>query len=370
MKQNSREWLKSSLGIGGLILAPSTFLNANEEKNFNQRKYNLPIKLSSNENPYGPSKRVLERVKKSFEYGCRYPYSYADDLSIILARKHSVDPESIIITGGSTEGLRITGVTFSRGGGEIIAAKPTFLALTDYAQKWGATVNWVPVTNDMGYDLDEIEKRISKKTKLVFLCNPNNPTGTLVPKEKLNDFCSIVSKDTVLFSDEAYYEFIEQQDYPSMINLVKQGLNVVVSKTFSKVYGMAGLRIGYLIAKPELAKKIRENIVAMSNVLAIEGAKEALVDKEFFNFSINKTNEAKESIYETLDHLGLRYVRSHTNFIFFKSGIDIRKLGPTMLEKGVRIGRPFPPFYDWCRISCGTSQEVNRFITSILEVYG
>ena len=165
MKQNRREWLKSSLGIGGLILAPSTFLNANEEKHFNQSKYNLPIKLSSNENPYGPSKRVLERVKKSFEYGCRYPYSYADDLSIILARKHSVDPESIIITGGSTEGLRITGVTFSRGGGEIIAAKPTFLALTDYAQKWGATINWVPVSSDMGYDLDEIEKRISKKTK-------------------------------------------------------------------------------------------------------------------------------------------------------------------------------------------------------------
>jgi len=369
MKQNRREWLKSSLGIGGLILAPSTFLSANEEKQFNQREYISPIKLSSNENPYGPSQRVLERVKKSFNHGCRYPYSYADDLAIILARKHSVDPESIIITGGSTEGLRITGVTFSRGGGEIIAAKPTFLALMDYAQRWGATVNWVPVTSDMGYDLDEIEKRISKKTKLVFLCNPNNPTGTLVPKEKLNDFCSTVSNHAVLFSDEAYYEFIEEQDYPSMINLVRQGLNVVVSKTFSKVYGMAGLRIGYLIAKPELAKKIRENVVAMTNVLAIEGAKEALVDKEFFKFSLSKTKEAKETIYKTLDHLGLRYVRSHTNFVFFKSGMDIRKLGPKMLEKGVRIGRPFPPFYDWCRISTGTSQEVNRFITSILEVY-
>ena len=165
MKQNRREWLKSSLGIGGLILAPSTFLNASEEKYFNQRKYNLPIKLSSNENPYGPSKRVLERVKKSFEYGCRYPYSYADDLSIILARKHSVDPESVIITGGSTEGLRITGVTFSRGGGEIIAAKPTFLALTDYAQKWGATINWVPVSTEMGNHLKDKQRRISKKTK-------------------------------------------------------------------------------------------------------------------------------------------------------------------------------------------------------------
>ncbi len=369
MKQNRREWLKSSLGIGGLILAPSTFLSANEVKRFNQREYGLPIKLSSNENPYGPSERVLERVTKAFDFGCRYPYSYADDLAEILAKKHSVDPESIIITGGSTEGLRITGVTFSKGGGEIIAAKPTFLALMDYAQKWGANINWVPVSNNMGYDLDEVEKRVSKKTKLVFLCNPNNPTGTIVAKEKLKDFCSVVSRKTILFSDEAYYEFVEEPNYPSMIDLVKEGSNVIVSKTFSKVYGMAGLRIGYLIAKPDLAKKIRDNVVAMSNVLAIEGAKEALVDKDFFDFSIKKTREAKESIYKTLDHIGLKYVKSHTNFIFFKSGIDIRELGPKMLEKGIRIGRPFPPFYDWCRISTGTSQEVNRFISSMLEVY-
>lgn len=370
MKQNRREWLKSSLGIGGLILAPTTFLSAKEAEYFNQRVYNLPIKLSSNENPYGPSKKVLERIREAFDHGCRYPYSYADELSEILAKKHSVDPESIIITGGSTEGLRIAGVTFSRDGGEIIAGMPTFLALMEYAQKWGANINWVPVASDMGYDLDEIEKRISRKTKLVFLCNPNNPTGTIVAKDKLKDFCSVVSKKAILFSDEAYYEFIEESNYPSMVDLIKKGHNVIVSKTFSKVYGMAGLRIGYLIAKPDLAKKIRENVVAMSNVLAIEGAKEALNDKEFFEFSLEKTKQVKESIYKTFDHIGLKYVKSHTNFVFFKSGIDIRKLGPKMLEKGVRIGRPFPPFYDWCRISTGTSEEVNHFISSILEVYG
>ena len=132
---------------------------------------------------------------------------------------------------------------------------------------------------------------------------------------------------------------------------------------------MAGLRVGYLIAKPEIASKIRKNIVAMSNVLAIEAAKEALQDDVFYKFSLTKNKEAKTRIYKLLDHLKLDYVPSHTNFIFFHSKRDIRELGTKMLEKGVRIGRPFPPFYDWCRISSGTIEEVDLFIKGMLEVY-
>ena len=188
--------------------------------------------------------------------------------------------------------MKISGLTFASNGGEIISGQPTFLAMMDYAKQWGATVNWVPVGKDKGYDLDEIEKRVSSNTKLIFLCNPNNPTGTLVPAKKLVEFCDSVSKKTIVFSDEAYYDFIETPNYPSMIEAVKKGDNVIVSKTFSKVYGMAGLRVGYLIAKPEIASQIRKNIVAMSNVLAIEAAKEALDDKSFYNFSLSKNKEA------------------------------------------------------------------------------
>ena len=132
---------------------------------------------------------------------------------------------------------------------------------------------------------------------------------------------------------------------------------------------MAGLRVGYLIAKPEIASKIRKNIVAMSNVLAIEAAKEALEDTSFYNFSLSKNKEAKDKICKLLDHLNLNYVTSHTNFIFFHSKKDIRDLGPKMLKKGVKIGRPFPPFYDWCRISTGTLEEVDVFIKGMLEIY-
>lgn len=366
--QTRRDWLRSSIGIGGLMLAPSGLLSAQQKADFQPRSLEPIIRLSSNENPYGPSKKVQERIKQSFVHGCRYPYAYSDDLEQ-LAKKHGVAPESIIITGGSTEGLRITGLTFASNGGEIISGQPTFLAMMDYAEQWGATINWVPVGEDKGYDLDEIEKRISSKTKLIFLCNPNNPTGTLVPAKKLVDFCDVASKKAIVFSDEAYYDFIETPNYPSMIDAVKRGDNVIVSKTFSKVYGMAGLRVGYLIAKPEIAAQIRKNVVAMSNVLAVEAAKEALVDDAFYQFSLAQNKEAKARIYSLLDQLKLTYVKSHTNFIFFHAKKDIRELGPAMLAKGVRIGRPFPPFYDWCRISTGTQEEVSIFIKGMMEVY-
>ncbi|MFC4722331.1 pyridoxal phosphate-dependent aminotransferase [Geojedonia litorea] len=373
MELNRRQWLKTTALAGGFTLFNGLTgiqpLTAEERIKFNPRPFSTPVRLSSNENPYGPSERVRTAIKNAFDEGCRYPYSYSDQLAELLAQKHGVDPESIIITGGSTEGLKIAGITFTANGGEIIAAKPTFLAMMQYAEMWGAKINWVPVDEHMGYDLQEIEKRISSDTKMVFLCNPNNPTSTLLPAEQLTDFCASVSKRTVVFSDEAYYDYIEDPNYPSMIDLVKKGENVVVSKTFSKVYGMAGMRIGYLIAPPHLAQQIRRNIVAMSNVYAIEGAKEALLDDEFYRFSLKKNKEAKAIIYNTLDHLELPYIKSHTNFVFFKSGKNINELGSQMLDKGVSIGRAFPPFYDWCRISTGTIEETQFFAQNLIGLY-
>lgn len=367
--QSRRDWLRSSVGIGGLLLAPEMVLSNQEIKKFNPRPLLETIKLSSNENPYGPSELVQKAVVKAFDHGCRYPYAYSDKLAIKLAKKHGVDPESIIITGGSTEGLKITGLTFTQGGGEIIAGQPTFLAMMDFAEQWGAKINWVPVDKNKGYDLNSIKDQININTKLVFLCNPNNPTGTVIPKNSLKDFCMNASKKTIIFSDEAYYDFIQEADYPSMDTLVREGANVIVSKTFSKVYGLAGLRIGYLIAPLHLAKQIRSNVVAMSNVLAIAAAEKALEDQEFYDFSLNKIKQGRKLITDTLDELKLSYIPSNTNFVFFHSKKHIDDLGKQMLEKGVRIGRPFPPFYDWCRISVGTLPEVQAFTNALKEVY-
>ena len=364
--QTRRNWIRSSIGLGGLLLAPNLALSKEEIRKFNPRPLSKTIKLSSNENPYGPSEKVQKAVIKAFENGCRYPRAYSSALANKLAKLHGVNSENIIITGGSTEGLKITGLTFANGGGEIIAAKPTFLAMMNFAKQWGAKIRWVPVGKDKGYDLNAINNRINTNTKLVFLCNPNNPTGTVVGKESLIDFCSSASKKTIIFSDEAYYDFIQTPNYPSMDSLVREGENVIVSKTFSKVYGLAGFRIGYLIAPSHLSNVIRKNIVAMTNVLAIAAADKALDDNEFYNFSLNKIIEGRKIITTTLDKIGLKYTPSNTNFVFFHSKRHIDDLGKQMLEQGVKIGRPFPPFYDWCRISIGTLEETQIF-TKVLE---
>ena len=374
--QSRRDWFKSSIGIGGLMLTPS-ILTAEEIKKYNPRSKSSIVKLSSNENPYGPSERVLNAIKNSFNDACRYPYEFIQELQKTLARKHDVPIESIVITGGSNEALRITGLAISNQGGNIVAGQPTYLALMNYAEAWGAEIKWVPVDSDKGYDLKKIRESIDKETNMVFIANPNNPTGTLLNANSLANFCEDISKQTLVFCDEAYYDYINEKDYPSMDYLVRKGENVIISRTFSKVYGMAGLRIGYLVLKPKLADDLfgkyspygRPNIMAQTNVLAVAAASEALKDTDFYKFSLKKANEEKDKIYKLLDYLDLKYVKSSTNFVFFESKKHIDKLTAEMLEKGVRIGRPFPPFYDWCRISTGTSQEVDIFIESMLEVY-
>jgi len=240
--------------------------------------------------------------------------------------------------------------------------------MLNYAETWGANIHWVDVDENKVYDVEEIEKRISEKTDLVFLCNPNNPTSTILPKDKLLDFVSSAAQKTVVFSDEAYYDFISEPDYPSMVEFVKKDERVIVSRTFSKVYGLAGLRIGYLIAKPEIANKIRERVVAFTNIFAIKAAIAALKDQSFYDFSVKKVNEGKQLMARSMDELGLTYLPSHTNFMFFKTGMDIEKFNKLMLEKGVKVGRPFPPFNKWCRISTGTIDEVKRFNQAMMKV--
>jgi histidinol-phosphate aminotransferase len=368
-----RSWLKkASLGSGLAALGSTgiiSSLSAEEIKKFNPRPIDGPIRLGSNENPYGPSESMRKAMIKAFDNGCRYPWGYNKDLVKMIAEKEGVPEDHIVLVAGSTEGLKIAGITFG-GGGEIISCSPTFLSMMSYAELWGTDINWVPLTKDLDFDLEEIEKRVSYKTKMVFLCNPNNPTGKLLPADQVMDFCKTVSKHAVVFSDEAYYDYITEANYPSMVELVKQGYDVVVSRTFSKVYGLAGIRMGYLIAKPELATLLSDRVVANTNIMAIEASKAAIRDKEFYQFSLQKTKEAKAMLTKTLDALKLPYLDSHANFIFFHSGREINELNKTMLAKGFIIGRPFEPLNDWCRVSTGTIEEVALYNKAIQEVLG
>jgi len=327
-----------------------------------------PVKLSSNENPYGPSKRVRTVITNTFDEACRYPFGNLRELVLAIAEKEGVHKDCVVVTGGSTEGLKATGLVFGQGGGEVIAADPTFQAMLRYAETFGAYVHRVPLNDKMEHDLEAMSKRVTSKTRLIFVCNPNNPTGTILDKNALKDFCTSHDQQAVIFSDEAYYDFITEPDYPSMVELVKQDRNVIVSKTFSKVFGMAGLRIGYLIARPDIASRLKAAVMANTNILAIEAAKEALKDDDFYKFSLLKNTEAKQHIYTTLDSLGLPYIKSHTNFVFFKTGKPIRDVISQMQAENVLIGRPFPPMNTWARISTGTMQEMELFSKGLKKV--
>ncbi|MGJ3234538.1 pyridoxal phosphate-dependent aminotransferase [Marivirga sp.] len=364
-----RQWLKS-IGLAGTMafINPAQLLSNDSPASYGGSKSEL-IKLNFNENPYGPSKSVRQAMNSTFDNVCRYPFSDLKELVKNIAAKEGVTEDHIVVTGGSTEGLRATALTYGSGSGEIIAAHPTFQAMLNYAENLGAYVHRVPVNEKMEHDLEGMAARVTNKTRLIFLCNPNNPTGTLLDKEKIQDFCNSLENKAVIFSDEAYYDYITEPEYPSMVELVKEGKNIIVSKTFSKVYGLAGIRIGYLIARPDIADILKKNIMAMTNVLAIAAANEALQEDDFYKFSIAKNMEAKQLIYKTLDRLKLDYIPSHTNFVFFHSNQHINELSSKMINEGVAIGRPFPPLYDWARISTGTVEQTNSFCLALEKVY-
>ena len=374
MKFSRRDWLRSAGLLGGASLLAGNFpiqkLSAEEIDTFNPRPLESLVRLGSNENPYGPSKKMREAMTNAFQIGCRYPWSYNKELQEMIAAREGVPSDHVVLVAGSTEGLKITGITYAGPGDEIISGLPTFLSLMTYAEIWGADINWVPLDKNMDYDLQEIEKRVSSKTKLVFLCNPNNPTGKLLPAKQVMDFCETVSRKTMVFSDEAYYDYIEDSSYPSMVELVKKGHNVIVSKTLSKVYGLAGIRLGYLIARPDIAAKLSERVVANTNVMAIEAGKAALKDEEFYRFSLQKNKEARQMIESTLDQLGLEYLPSQANFVFFNAKRDVSQLAKSFQEKGIIIGRPFPPLNEWCRVSTGTLEEVAMFNRALVQVMG
>jgi len=368
---NRRNWLKlaSIAGAAPLLKPLDNFIYPNSPIDIDSMVDVDYVRLNYNENPFAPSKKVKEAIINSFDISARYPGKPINELERKIAAREGLDPKNIVVTGGSREGLKATGLIFGLEGREIITCVPTYYALMSYADHFGAYINKVPLTKNLEYDLDGIDARISSNTSMVFICNPNNPTGNVLDPEKLKSFCESNAHRTMVFVDEVYSDYITTDGYPTMTSLIKKDLNVIISRTFSKVYGLAGLRVGYIIAREDIAIRIREGLQAGSNVLAVVAALASLEDEEFFRYSLNKNNEAKELIYHTLDELGLEYIRSHTNFVFFHSGKNINDMIREMKKRNILIGRPFPPLLDWCRVSTGTIDEVEKFNRALKAIY-
>ena len=229
----------------------------------------------------------------------------------------------------------------------------------------------VPVGEDMHIDLKAMYAAIRPDTRMVYLCNPNNPIPSIIEKKALEDFVRTVSKDRLVFIDEAYYEYVDNPDFSSMMHLVAEGLNnVLIARTASKIHGFAGLRVGFGFAHPDVLAKLNRVMTGSVNILAEHAAYASYQDSEFQDFSRMKNKEGLAILEGMYDELGLKYVKSNANFSFVETGIDVREFQQAMREHNILVGRPFEPFTRWARISIAKPEEMSYLVQTYKKLYG
>jgi histidinol-phosphate aminotransferase len=315
--------------------------------------------LCWNENPYGPSPAARAAIAKSIADGCRYPDDENPQLVKLLADKEGFAPDHIVTGTGSGELLRALGLLAARQNGEIIAAEPTYSELTEYAKHAGATLKGVPVDKELRHDLNAMQSAVSAKTRLVYICNPNNPTGTMVDSASIAAFVASLPDHVTTVIDEAYMEFVEGT--PSSVNLVNAPKRVVILRTFSKLHGMAGVRYGYGIARPELIAEISAACMTTPNIFAVRGAYASLGDKTFLTECRARIVASRTRLTAELERLKFPYAEPHGNFVFFDTGAPIKQFTEFMRQRNIAVARRFPPFENWCRITIGTAPQMAAF---------
>ncbi|PRY88449.1 pyridoxal phosphate-dependent aminotransferase [Mongoliibacter ruber] len=384
ISMNRRNWLKSSLmTLGTMAVAPAIALPRSTSHksgtsiikevipSFSIDETRIMARLSANENPYGPSPKVIEAVSSSISAGNRYGHSDAATLIKMISEKEGVSPEHIMLGPGSSDLLEKTAfVRFMEGKGNIVSADPAYMSIIQTAESLGATWKPVLLTSDYAHDLKAMEKAVDQDTKLVYICNPNNPTGTITDPVALKAFCSKVSKQTPVFVDEAYLEFLDKPEDHSMVGLIAEGNDVIVARTFSKLHGMAGLRIGYIVAQPERIKSITSKVRSTMGlcVTSLKGAIASLQETAFLESCKSRNAECRSYITEEITALGYELIPSHTSFLLFPLNMDGETFMKGMYAGGVGIRVFTINDQPYCRVSMGTMEEMKLFIDTVKSV--
>lgn len=396
-KINRRDLLKNGmLTFAGLSLIPqntwanlvesaqekgNTFLFDNLSVNNTFNEFTPPVLnlkeenelkaiLRANENPYGPPPKALEAFKNEAFKGNRYAWKTLKELKTKIAKKEGVKPEQIMMGPGSSDLLEKTAMVFFQNGGNVVSADPSYMSLMIVAQSVGGKWKSYKLLDDSQHDLDAMAAGVDADTKLVYVCNPNNPTGSVTNAKKLYDFCDRVSEKTTVFVDEAYIELSENGMKDSMVSLIQKGKDVIVLRTFSKIHGMAGLRIGYIIGQEETLKKISEITRGGMGITApsIAAASTSLDGKEFLQDCKHKISEARAYTEGFLKKKKYKVLPSQTNFLIFEIPMD----GDVFLEKiyAKRVAVRAFKFWDknWCRVSIGTAEEMRVFTSALDEI--
>jgi len=349
------------------------------------------VRLNSNENPYGPSPLALKAMSDAFSLAWRYPDEQADALVEQLARINGVNREQILLGDGSGEILKLCAAAFTgptslaksavplarptRGGalvftpgrGKLIVADPTFEAILNHARVNAAEIVKVPLTASFSHDLAKMAADASEG--LVYICNPNNPTASITPKNEVREFIDKVPRQTMILVDEAYFHYADSPDYESVIPLISNHPNLVVARTFSKIYGMAGLRCGYCVAEPETIQRLRPHQVWDSvNIMALTAANASLGDAEHLTNGRRLNTETKKFVIGELEAMRYQHIPSQANFIMIDIRRPVRPVIDALNQRGVQVGRPFPTLPSHLRVTIGKQAEMETFLSAFRQV--
>lgn len=324
--------------------------------------------LNWNENPYGPSPAAREAALAAIDRAHRYPDAERDRLVEELAARQGLTPDHVVLGCGSTEILQMAVQAAAAPDALLVLADPTFEAVGRYQRPHDYRMERVPLTPGFAHDLGRMRELALRHPGpvVIYVCNPNNPTGTLTPSAELDARIDEAPHRVLFLVDEAYFEYVRAAGYSSAVKWVRGRANVVVTRTFSKIYGMAGLRLGYAFAHPETARRLdafmaRDN----ANGPAIAAARAALADRELVARSRAANAAARRIVTDCLDELGLAHLPSHTNFLMHRVPGELATYIRRMREHGIRVGRPFPPLTGYNRLSLGRPEQMERFAATL-----
>ncbi|MEM7766777.1 MAG: histidinol-phosphate transaminase [Pseudomonadota bacterium] len=325
--------------------------------------------LSRNENPYGPAPSALKMIDYAASKGAYYTSrGAAIKLTEMIAEKNGVAPEQVVVTTGSGEALSAIAMIYGPKG-PVVAPRLFWDTTALYAKRLGmAEIDRVALTSDMDIDLAGIEAKVTEQTGLVQLCNPNNPTGIAMSADVIKPAVKRMAAKTTVLVDEAYIELADDPESMTCVDLINEGHDVIVSRTFSKIYGMAGVRVGYTISSAETAEKIRNTAMSWGPSLSTAAAIGCYNDQAFLDMSKSKIVQGREMVTTTLDTLGLPYLPSQTNFVYFKSGKPANDVQAAMMDRKISVRGQYMDYVDWTRVSMGRLEDVERFCKALPEV--
>jgi histidinol-phosphate aminotransferase len=327
------------------------------------------VQLNSNENPYGPSPRALEALARVQSAAARYPDAAERQLYETIAGAHGVTPEQVVLGCGSGEVLQMAAMAFVRPGRTLVACEPTFEAVLGYARVAGGEAVKLPLTADFRHDLPRMLAACDARTGLAYVCNPNNPTGTLVTRDELSVFLERVPRTATVLVDEAYHHFVDDKAYATAFEWLTRVPNLLVVRTFSKIHGLAGLRLGYGVGSRETIDALRPHAAFdNANQGALAAGLASFPDEENIARQRTLNREARAWVCQELDKDGRRYIPSHANFLMIEVGRDVAPLIEAFRQRRILVGRRFATMPGWLRVSVGTPAEMRVFIDALRSI--